>query len=197
MKKTLIVLLVLAGLTTRAQLMQGNSLINGGVGFAVLKANTEMKMPNIFASYEYMVRDNISVGLEVGYYAIAYNYGISIDITDDGGGTGGTSSVSTSLDYSIFYGYLMGNYYFLNDYKYNVYAGAKMGYGIVNAESNMEISDGEGGGITLQYKAPIPSTIFGVQIGGRYMFTEKLGAFLELGYGTTLIKGGLTLKLGY
>lgn len=35
---------------------------------------------------------------------------------------------------------------------------------------------------------------YSLLVGGRYRFTEHIGAFLELGYGVTIINLGLNLK---
>lgn len=80
----------------------------------------------------------------------------------------------------------LGNYHFVNNDQWNVYAGAALGYLSVGVDDN--ITDGAGdvrsSGIAL-----------GVQGGARYFFTDKFATNVQLGYGLLVLSLGVTLKL--
>ena len=65
--------------------------------------------------------------------------------------------------------------------KLDVYAG-------INAGSGLAIEFG--GGNTV-----VPLAFGGFQVGGRYYFTSTLGVYAEVGYGKSIITGGLVFKL--
>ena len=80
--------------------------------------------------------------------------------------------------FSVIWGGVKGNYHFnrilnLNDDKVDLSAGASIGYWSVGGSGFSSF------GNTL---------LFGVQIGGRYFFTDKIGAFAEFGGGN--LSGG-------
>lgn len=67
---------------------------------------------------------------------------------------------------------------------FDFYAGANVGFNIYNSPDNYDGDDVSGLGL-------------GLQIGGRYFFTEKVGVNLEVGGGSTYSGGklGLTIRL--
>lgn len=78
-------------------------------------------------------------------------------------------------------------YHFELNPKFDTYGGGMLGYNSVRekAEPNIQLigeTDTKGFTYTLL-------------VGGRYRFTEHIGAFLELGYGVTVINLGLNIKL--
>ncbi len=66
--------------------------------------------------------------------------------------------------------------------KLDIYAGLNVGsgLGILFFDNNTLIT---------------PLVIFGPQVGARYYFTEKFGVNLELGYGKSIVNGGIVFKL--
>jgi len=66
--------------------------------------------------------------------------------------------------------------------KLDIYAGLNVGSGI---------------GILFYDNSTLitPLVIFGPQVGVRYYFTEKFGVNLELGYGKSIVNGGIVFKL--
>lgn len=71
--------------------------------------------------------------------------------------------------------------------KLDVYAGVNIGSGVaILFDSYYATND--------QIKA-VPIVFGGVQVGARYYFTDKFGVNLEVGYGKSLVNGGIVLKL--
>ncbi len=84
----------------------------------------------------------------------------------------------------------LGNYHFYDNDKFDAYGGLRLGYDHGSVKS-VGVSDDyisviEGSG---------SSVLFGAQIGGRYFFTETIAGHLELGYGISAVKVGVTFKL--
>ena len=192
MKKLIILFFVFLGITAQAQLMRGNSMFNAGFGLGMYQQGTQIEVPPVFASYEYMVSDNFSVGFEAGYYA--FKFGQSATIS---GGDGSNTSVNASGKFTSFYGMALGNYYFLNEYNYNVYGGVKIGYIRVNGETESSIETADGESVNISSSIPLSGIGYDIHVGGRYMFTDNFGAFAELGYGFSIFRVGLTYKFGY
>lgn len=137
-------------------------------------------IPPINASFEKAVTDNIGVGGFVGFSTAKYDY--------DGYG----------YDYKWNFNYIMfggrGTYHFnvLDDSKWDTYAGLTLGYYIANA--NFKSDDPEVN--EDLYDAPADSDLgWSAFAGARYRFSEKLGAYGELGYGFSVFNIGLHWKL--
>lgn len=123
------------------------------------------------ASFEYGVSDKIGVGAYVGYASREFNTGYS------------------AADYKVTYTLFgaRGNYHFYTEDKFDAYAGVLLGYNsatvtYTNGGSNVFGTPSYGG------------SVFGGQIGGRYYFTDSIGAFAELGYGIGYLNVGLAYK---
>ncbi len=113
------------------------------------------------------------------------------------GGIIGYSSFSQSVaipflgSYNGKYSYLLigarGQYHFdMNVDKLDFYGGVMLGYNIVSV-SGFESLPG--------YTASSSSGLaIGLYLGGRYMFTEKIGGFAELGYSIAILNLGVTAK---
>jgi len=202
MKKILLLIAAFVGFTAGAQLMQGDILINGGVGLGLIGQNYKMKFPPVSLSGEYMMTDNISAGLEGGFFGFTYNYGMNISLPDESGETG--ISQSATGDYNGIYFMGLGNYHFVNNTNLDVYAGLKLGYVILNGESNITMTtssdDDSDANSTVNMNlntGPVSHLGYGAQVGARYMFSDNFGAFAEVGYGISILKLGLTYKIGY
>lgn len=66
-----------------------------------------------------------------------------------------------------------------------------LGYNIAN--SKVEVS-GAGAGFFTPQAAEVGGVAYGLHVGGRYYFTDQIGAYAELGYGIALLNIGLTAK---
>ncbi|GAB3976612.1 hypothetical protein GCM10028806_36530 [Spirosoma terrae] len=138
---------------------------------------------------------NAGIGLAT-YYGGGLPLGVSVEV-----GTKNNFSVGGSIDYYRYsYGYYSGGYNF-------IYAGGRASYHLGEA-LNIQNSDFDpyigaslgfryAGGSSYSYYdyGGYNSGIFvGLHLGARYMFSPKVGAFTELGYGVSAVKLGLTAK---
>lgn len=69
--------------------------------------------------------------------------------------------------------------------KVDTYAGLSLGVRVESYSTNYDAYSGSYGGASL---------MSGIFLGGRYMFTDNIGAFGELGYDMSLLKVGLTAR---
>ncbi|MFR9602884.1 MAG: hypothetical protein SNG02_03310 [Rikenellaceae bacterium] len=118
------------------------------------------------------------VGLSVGLFSgigapisITYEQAVTDDI-----GVGALLGWSSYRENSVGYTNVLlgarGNYHFLDNAKFDVYAGLILAYNAASYSS---------GGL-----------IFGGQVGGRYLFNDRFAAVAEIGYGLGLITLGAT-----
>lgn len=167
----LLALLLLAGTQSFAQYAKGDKLLNVGVGLSSYYGGG---LP-IGASLEFGVTDQISVGPQIDYYTWGYNFGA------------GYRYRYTFIPVAIRGSYHVNELLNLNNDKLDLYGGLALGYYISSYSDNS--------GYTGFYDNAYGNRVlFGLHIGGRYYFKEKLGAFAELGYGVSALKVGLAVK---
>ena len=144
----------------------GSTLSGSGAGYST-------SLPPLSASVDYGVTDKISVGGFLGYASSKFKYA--------GFGT----------DYEYKYTYTVfgvrGAYHFDLTEKLDTYAGAMLGYNIVSVTAS--------GDAAVGFAAAASAPALGAFLGARYRFTEKIGAFAELGYGLGYLTLGLNVKL--
>ena len=73
--------------------------------------------------------------------------------------------------------------------KLDTYSGLLIGYQIVSSKEFGTLGTG------FNYSASGSHVTWSWFVGGRYYFSDNLGAFLELGYGITYLNLGLAIKL--
>ncbi len=206
--------IVAFGLTgAHAQMNQGNSFVNLRVGLipllntgkmstsvAGMEISTKYKaqVPPVSVAYEYAVSDRITVGGTFGYANL--DQLTTSKFTNPNSGETITSTISTKYNFFFFGG--IGNYYILNEYNYNLYAGLNIGYSYFTSnttDDNDDSSNNNGGlgDLSTQIKASGGAPVLGLQVGGRYFFGERFAVNMELGYGASVISLGISYKLGY
>jgi len=128
----------------------------------------------IGASLDYGYTDKISIGGYVGYATKTEEMAVY--------------NSKFKWNYTAYLVGARGAYHFYNTNKIDAYGGLMLGYyfGSVKFEGtgSAGIPEPEYGGIA-----------YSGFIGGRYRFTDKFGAFAELGYGIAYLQVGLTMKL--
>lgn len=77
------------------------------------------------------------------------------------------------------------HYNFTDNPKVDTYAGFSLAARIEKHTNTLAIAEGNGGGVHLET---------GIFLGGRYMFTDQVGVFSELGYDMSYLKLGFTTK---
>jgi hypothetical protein len=169
--------------TVKAQAYEkGAKQINLGVGFGSPIGSglgtATSSIPPISASFEYGVTDNISAGGYVGYTGSTYTTTFPF-----GGG-----DFKSSYTYTIVG--VRGSYHFATSKVLDPYAGVMLGYNIASVSVEYPAS------WNLPKIPPIAASgvAYSVHLGARYMFTDNIGAFAELGYGIAYINVGLALK---
>lgn len=173
MKKVLFILaLAFTGLNMNAQVFEEGALLgNVGVGLGFTYGLGNTAVPPIALSADYGITENIAVGGYLGY----------------------ASSTEDILGYEWKYSYTIigarGTYHLDRSDNLDLYGGALLGYvvGKVTLESDQELSP-------LFTEPTVGGVGYSFFVGGRYMFSEKVGAFGELGYGISLLTLGVTAK---
>jgi hypothetical protein len=183
-KKNLLFSLV-AGLAfsfaTQAQVYEnGKNYLNAGIGVGTFYRGLPFGL-----SYERGVTDDISVGGFFDYSAAKYSYG----------SLGGFFGNSLDGRLTILFVGARASYHFnkllnMDNNKVDLYGGAALGFRSVSwkyddedLNNNSLFSDPYSSGI-----------LFGIHAGARYMFSENIGGFAELGYGVSVLKLGLAVK---
>ena len=172
-----------------AQLQKGDGLLNLGLGMSsyyTSGSGFKVTLPPLEASYETFVSDAFSVGGFAGYYGAKYE--------------NETEVAGIVIDTEIKYSYLtfgaLGNYHFVNDESFNVYAGAKLGYVSASTKLTQDTNETfEEDDLISKVGATASGVIFGAHVGARYHLSESLALNAELGYGISLLKVGVSFKL--
>lgn len=150
---------------------KGDKLLNLGVG---VNSYYNGGIP-LSVSFESGITDQISVGAGVDYLSNKYEV------------ESNASFKFTAIYFGARASYHVNELLNLDNEKVDLYAGATVGYRSFTWKdnySNSSLKNSYGNGI-----------FFGGFIGGKYFFTERLGAFAELGAaGSTNAKVGLALK---
>lgn len=151
---------------------KGDNLLNIGVGLSSYYYGNP-----IGVSYESGISDDFSIGAQFDYNSGRYDdyYGYSY-----------------RYRYSAYYLGVRGSYHFnrilhINEKKVDLYAGLGLGY------QSFKWNDSYyGSGYGYNYGSGLFVNYF---IGGKYYFTDKVGAFIELGYtGLSSSRVGLLVK---
>ncbi len=152
-----------------AQPVKGDININAGIGAGFYyTSGSSVSIPPIGASLDYNVDDRFSIGGIATYASSVFNY--------QGYG---------KYNFSYLVIGARANYHFVVNEKVDPYIGAVIAYNIFSSKWSGTYADP---GYNYKTNAIIP----GFYIGGRYLFKENLGAFLELGY--PMIRIGITIK---
>ncbi len=163
---------------------KGDKVVNVGIGFGSLGGLVGLSMPPISASFDYGVKDELfdaKSSLSVGGYASYFGYKSSYTYS---GGEYGWKYTNIILG-----GRAAVHYDFVK--KLDTYGGLMLGYHISSSSSygTHEYGTAEASYGGLIYKG---------FLGGRYYFSESIGAFLELGYGgygLSALEVGVAFKL--
>jgi len=218
MKKRTFILIILFSFPTclfaqfktdvQPTLKKGNVLITTGVGFPsilrlYLKKETKQTEyhiegygPLIF-KLDYVLLKNFSAGLDA-----TYNY-TDLYYFDDGQDNNNKWSVYRyGAKVKEFSANLRLNYHFYNKKKWDLYAGAGMGYGAINVET---YSTAPRPSFYLNYNFPKPLS-FESTAGARYFLNKHIGFYSEIGLGRSwvlykkyflpeaVIQGGISIK---
>ncbi|WP_107038055.1 hypothetical protein [Brumimicrobium mesophilum] len=156
---------------------EGDNILNIGIGIGSAFRTGTSTLPPISASFEHGFTDKISAGGILAYMGSK------------------EESQFGSTKYIYKYSYIIlglrGSYHFYNTDKIDAYGGATLGYVIGNSRVEIE---GPNSFFTPQ-PTSVSGVAYGIHVGGKYYFNEKVGAFAELGYGMAILNLGITVKL--
>ncbi len=168
--------IAMAGLVNAQPFQKGTTAANVGIGLGTALGGLGKARPAV------------SVSIDHGFWEIGGPGVISL-----GGYIGNTGYKYTDLGYTAKWNYIVAGV--RGAYHYNgftdlpnldVYGGAMLGYNIVKYTA-----DGDGAGLANSYGSGMGFSGF---LGGRWFFTESVGAYAELGYGVSILAVGLTFK---
>ena len=143
--------------------------LNLGVGLAAYYGGG---LP-LGASFEVDVKNNISVGGSVDYLRYGYN-------------SGGYRWNYTFIYAGARASYHLGELLSVGNDKFDPYVGATLGLRYAGYRDTYGYDN---------YVSPYNSGLYlGVHLGSRYMFSEKVGGFAEVGYGVSALRLGVTAK---
>lgn len=143
--------------------------LNVGVGLAAYYGGG---LP-LGASFEVDAKNNISIGGSVDYLRYGYN-------------SGGYKWNYTFVYAGARASYHLGELLNVGNDKFDPYVGATLGFRYAGYRDSYGYND---------YVSPYSSGLYvGVHLGSRYMFSEKIGGFAEVGYGVSALRLGVTAK---
>lgn len=178
MKRTIFLIMgvLITTFSYAQQFQKGTTVVNAGIGLGTALGGLGKARPAI------------SLSLDRGVWPVGGPGVISL-----GGYLGNTGYKYSSGGYTAKWNYFIvgarGAYHyngFSSVPKLDIYGGAMLGYNIVNYSSDgndVDISNSYGSGIGLSGF-----------LGGRWFFTERIGAYAELGYGVSVLNAGLAIK---
>ena len=143
--------------------------LNAGIGLAAYYGGG---LP-IGASFEVDVKNNISVGGSVDYFRYGYT-------------SGGYKWNYTFIYAGARASYHLGELLSVENSKFDPYVGATLGLRYAGYHDNTGYDN---------YASPYNSGLFlGIHLGSRYMFSDKIGGFAEVGYGVSALRLGVAAK---
>ena len=184
MKKNLIFVIAFICLTTGAiaqdTFTKGDKILNLGIGFGstlYTGSSYTSKVPPISASFEVGVKDklfddksSLGIGGYLGYTGAKWEY-------DNWGWK--YSSIILGVRGVL--------HYKLID-KFDTYTGIMLGYNIVSSKEFGTAAFG------YDYSSSTSGLAYSWFVGGRYFFSPKFAAMVELGYGIAYLNLGVALK---
>jgi hypothetical protein len=146
--------------------LSGNYTIQGDEAGSI-KEKATATGAQFGANFQYGIAESFSagIGLELGTAVLAYK---SFDAENYG---------YTNPSLSTFKVNLSGRYYFLNEDKFNIFAGPSVGYTTAkdkDAILGIEIGDSN--------KTKYSGLNYGINAGGNYYFSDVVGVILNVGY---------------
>lgn len=154
---------------------KGESALNIGIGIGHSYGGYGVSIPPLSVAYDYSLVSNLINGNNGAITLGAYGAYTSMSYRYDGFAAGSASHTVLGV---------RGMFHYQFAPKLDTYAGLMLGYNYVNWKTGYDAS-------FYSYD----SFGYNVFIGARYFFTDKIGAFAELGYGISYTTLGATFRL--
>jgi len=150
-----------------------NIFIDAGIGWGILEYS--IKIPPISAAITYKP-NGLPIPLSIGGYFAFTSYEEDVGVYNWSG---------TMLGFGA-----RANWHFHLLDALDTYLGISLGWLVWNQESTWDLL-----GITYTTKYDNSTFLYGFVLGGRYFFTDNIGAYIELGYSAVSVASiGLALK---
>lgn len=189
MHKKLLVAGVLAGFTglqANAQVFEEGAKflhVGIGVGSPYAYSGSKMGVPPVHASFEVGVTDKIGVGGLVGYTSSKWDQST-------------VWGIGSQYNYEWNFSYLIigarGAYHFVENDKWDAYAGLMLGYNVASAKWKTNDPNWKEGALWVEPK--VGGVAFGAFGGARYAFSQSSAVFAELGYNVAWLSVGYCAK---
>ena len=161
-------------LGTNPNFTQGQIDVNAGIGLLrTFYSGHRSAVPPVSVSVEYGITDKISVGGFFGYTSTKDR--LWYDAND-------------YARYSFTIVGVRGSYHLNLWDRMDTYAGLMLGYNIASVKYDTDNP------YLDNYAAASSGLALSAYVGGRYMLTEKIGAFAELGYGISVLNLGVNVR---
>ena len=188
MKRIALVLFIatLFTTTTRAQFFEkGTNVVSAGIGLGGHFGSYTYgsQTPGLSVQYERGIWDVGGPGvISLGGYAGIKSYKYS--------GSSGGYHFDEKWNYTVIGARSAYHYNALNNDKFDVYGGLMLSYNILS----YKYSDNSGSSVFKGSGSYGSNLGFSAFVGGRYLFTDNIGAFAELGYGVSYLTLGVAFK---
>ena len=155
---------------------KGQIDVNAGIGLIrTFYSGHSTAVPPISISADYGITDKISVGGFFGYTSTKDRYSYYYDTRD-------------YVKYSFTIIGVRGAYHLNLLDQLDTYAGLMLGYNIASSKVNSNSPYWD------DYAVASGGLALSAYVGGRYHFTEQIGAFAEVGYGISVLNLGATFR---
>lgn len=159
---------------TNPNFAKGQIDVNAGIGLLrTFYSGHSTAVPPISISADYGITDKISVGGFLGYTSTKDRY--FYDATD-------------FVKYSFTIIGVRGAYHLNLWDKMDTYGGLMLGYNIASSKVTSSSPYWD------DYSVAASGLALSAYVGGRYHFTEQIGAFAEVGYGISVLNLGATVR---
>ncbi len=161
---------------------KGQNIVQAGIGIGGIGGfYGTSSLPVISAGVDFGIHEFISVGGMIGYSTSRFEYPYLV--------------VGQNNVYSYKYSYITiagrGSYHApLDVKKTDIYGGLDLGYTIVSAKVDGQTPTG-----LVIAGASGSYFFFGIHVGARYYFSEKVAAYGELGYGFGILNIGVAFRI--
>lgn len=143
----------------------------------------------IFLKYEYAIGDKWGLGLVTRFATSKVVYPVNGPVYDDNQNpTGGDSTYTHTQSFRSFGLMARGNLHFGTSHSWDHYIGVGLGYGNSAYKVNL---GGDLEGKAFEVSLPIPIA-WEATVGTRYYFSDKVGAYAELGFSQSVLNAGFT-----
>lgn len=145
----------------------------------------------IYLRYEYAIADNWGLGLVTRFATSKVEYPVNGPLYNENQESiGGDSTYTYTQTFRSIGIMARGNYHFGTSRRWDHYFGVGIGYGNTNFKVDL---GGNFNGVKFETTSPIPIALEAT-VGTRYYFSEKMGAYAELGFSEALLNGGFIYR---